>query len=245
MNARELPLPDYDSLPVGSIEARARTLDTAGVRALLDYENEHAGRLQVVQLLRHRLHSLKRGDVRPFWWQSPRPCARGGRQPDPHRAGFTRRRKGLPSTRPHTATRQIRRSHECEARGPAIRFVVIGLQTEGCVSRSLQGRSSSTTRTAASSALAPAPSMPTSEAIRSLLRVRPRALAPGPAGSCPAPHCRGWVVLRPDHRPCRQPRLPAPPRSAARLRRHARSARCLLARSGRLAPLPRSSWTSR
>jgi hypothetical protein len=65
MNASELPLPDYDSLPVGSIESRARTLDTAGVRALLDYENEHAGRLQVVQLLRHRLHSLERGDVRP------------------------------------------------------------------------------------------------------------------------------------------------------------------------------------
>ena len=65
MNAHELPLPDYDSLTVGSIEARARTLDTAGVRALLDYENEHAGRLQVVQLLRHRLRSLETGDARP------------------------------------------------------------------------------------------------------------------------------------------------------------------------------------
>jgi len=65
MNASELPLPDYDSLPVGSIESRARTLDEAGVRALLDYENEHAGRLQVVLLLRRRLHSLERGEVRP------------------------------------------------------------------------------------------------------------------------------------------------------------------------------------
>ena len=89
MNASELPLPDYDSLPVGSIESRARTQDTAGVRALLNYENEHAGRLQVVQLLRHRLHSLERGNVRPSDGSPRRQGARGGRQPDPHLAGFT------------------------------------------------------------------------------------------------------------------------------------------------------------
>jgi hypothetical protein len=65
MNARDLPLPDYDSLPVGAIESRARTLDASGVRALLDYENEHAGRVQVVQILRHRLRSLESGDSQP------------------------------------------------------------------------------------------------------------------------------------------------------------------------------------
>ena len=32
---------------------------------LLDYENEHADRLQVVQLLRHRLRSLENGDGHP------------------------------------------------------------------------------------------------------------------------------------------------------------------------------------
>jgi hypothetical protein len=58
MAAHDLPLPDYDNLPVGAIESRARMLDSSGVRALLDYENEHAGRVQVVQILQHRLESL-------------------------------------------------------------------------------------------------------------------------------------------------------------------------------------------
>jgi hypothetical protein len=65
MNAPELPLPDYDSLPVGAIESRARTLDAAGVHALLDYESAHADRVQVVQILQHRLHSLESGDSQP------------------------------------------------------------------------------------------------------------------------------------------------------------------------------------
>ena len=65
MNARELPLPDYDSLPVGAIESRARTLDAPGLRALLDYENAHADRVQVVQVLQHRLHALESGDAQP------------------------------------------------------------------------------------------------------------------------------------------------------------------------------------
>jgi hypothetical protein len=65
MTARDLPLPDYDSLPTGAIESRARTLDAAGVRALLDYEKEHADRVQVVLVLQHRLDSLERGDSQP------------------------------------------------------------------------------------------------------------------------------------------------------------------------------------
>jgi hypothetical protein len=65
MTDHELPLPDYDSLPVGAIESRARTLDASGVRALLDYENEHACRVQVVQILQHRLDALESGDAHP------------------------------------------------------------------------------------------------------------------------------------------------------------------------------------
>jgi hypothetical protein len=65
MNAAELPLPDYDSLPVGAIESRSRTLEIDGVRALLAYENAHAGRVQVVQILQHRLEFLRNGDTRP------------------------------------------------------------------------------------------------------------------------------------------------------------------------------------
>src|SRR4051812_24942525 len=51
----QLPLPDYDHLPTGSLEGRIRTLDSAGVEALLAYEQAHAHRLPVVQLLSTRL----------------------------------------------------------------------------------------------------------------------------------------------------------------------------------------------
>jgi hypothetical protein len=37
----ELPLPDYDHLPVGSLESRIRGLDTDGVEALLSHERAH------------------------------------------------------------------------------------------------------------------------------------------------------------------------------------------------------------
>jgi hypothetical protein len=43
--SQELPLPDYDSLPVGSIESRVKTLGETGVRQLFDYERHHANRV--------------------------------------------------------------------------------------------------------------------------------------------------------------------------------------------------------
>jgi hypothetical protein len=61
----DLPLPDYDSLPTGSIESRIRALDADGVTRVLDYERQHADRVQIVQLLQHRLDGLRRGDVVP------------------------------------------------------------------------------------------------------------------------------------------------------------------------------------
>jgi hypothetical protein len=47
MTHHEAPLPDYDSLPTGSIESRSHALDPDGVRQLLDYERQHANRPQV------------------------------------------------------------------------------------------------------------------------------------------------------------------------------------------------------
>lgn len=63
--SHDLPLPDYDGLPVGAIESRVRTLDEGGVAELLDYEQAHANRVQVVQLLERRLSSLQRGAAEP------------------------------------------------------------------------------------------------------------------------------------------------------------------------------------
>ncbi|QCW49803.1 hypothetical protein FE634_04150 [Nocardioides dongxiaopingii] len=57
----ELPLPDYDHLPVGSLGHRIRSLDADGVTALLDYERAHGDRLPVVQVLQHRLTELEDG----------------------------------------------------------------------------------------------------------------------------------------------------------------------------------------
>jgi hypothetical protein len=79
MTHRELPLPDYDDLTTGSIESRIRALDADGVAALLEHERAHADRIQVVQLLEHRLEALRNGDATPSGGQpgAPAPEARG------------------------------------------------------------------------------------------------------------------------------------------------------------------------
>ncbi len=57
----QLPLPDYDHLPVQGLISRIRTLDATGLQTLLDYERAHADRLQVVTAMQHRLTSLHEG----------------------------------------------------------------------------------------------------------------------------------------------------------------------------------------
>jgi hypothetical protein len=61
MPERDLPIDDYDHLPVGSLISRIRTLDTNGLQTLLDYEKGHANRIQVVSAMQSRLGSLKDG----------------------------------------------------------------------------------------------------------------------------------------------------------------------------------------
>jgi hypothetical protein len=58
---RDLPLKDYDHLPVGSLTSRIRTLDAEDLTTLLDYERAHANRFQVVTVMESRLSSLKNG----------------------------------------------------------------------------------------------------------------------------------------------------------------------------------------
>jgi len=57
----ELPLPDYDHLPLGSLEGRIRSLDADGLTALLTYERAHGDRLPVTQLLERRLEAVRGG----------------------------------------------------------------------------------------------------------------------------------------------------------------------------------------
>ena len=65
MTDHDLPLPDYDGLPTGSIQSRIRSLDADGVARVLEYERGHADRVHVVQLLEHRMEALLSGDGEP------------------------------------------------------------------------------------------------------------------------------------------------------------------------------------
>jgi hypothetical protein len=57
----QLPLPDYDHLPVEGLTSRIRTLDAQGLQTVLEYEKAHANRLQVVTVMENRLASLRDG----------------------------------------------------------------------------------------------------------------------------------------------------------------------------------------
>lgn len=57
----ELPLPDYDHLPLSALRHRVRTLDAEQVRRLIAFEEEHGQRLPVLELLRWRLDALEAG----------------------------------------------------------------------------------------------------------------------------------------------------------------------------------------
>ena len=57
----QLPLPDYDHLPVEGLTSRIRTLDAAGLETVLGYERAHANRLQVVTVMENRLAALRDG----------------------------------------------------------------------------------------------------------------------------------------------------------------------------------------
>ena len=57
----DLPLPDYDHLPVGSLTSRIRTLGQEDLQTLITSERSHANRVQVVAAMENRMTSLKAG----------------------------------------------------------------------------------------------------------------------------------------------------------------------------------------
>ncbi len=54
-----LPVPNYNDLTVASLRARLRNLDSAQVRALLDYEKANAGRAAVLTMYERRIAKLE------------------------------------------------------------------------------------------------------------------------------------------------------------------------------------------
>jgi hypothetical protein len=57
----ELPLPDYDQLPLGELRHRIRALDEPALRALFEHETQHGNRVPVLEVLHGRLRELTHG----------------------------------------------------------------------------------------------------------------------------------------------------------------------------------------
>lgn len=73
----ELPLPDYDHIPNGTLPTRITGLDESQVEQLLTYERAHGDRLPVVQVLERRLEALRNG-AEPSGTQVPDTPEAGG-----------------------------------------------------------------------------------------------------------------------------------------------------------------------
>jgi hypothetical protein len=59
----ELPLPDYDHLPQGSLMHRLRSLTENELQRIRDYERTHADRPAVLELIDARLSQLASGET--------------------------------------------------------------------------------------------------------------------------------------------------------------------------------------
>lgn len=59
--SEQLPLANYDELPVGTLEHRIRSLTEGEIQQLLEHEHQHANRVAVTELLKHRLEELRQG----------------------------------------------------------------------------------------------------------------------------------------------------------------------------------------
>lgn len=57
----ELPLPDFDHVPLGTLPMRIAPLDEGGVTQLFHYEQAHGNRLPVIVVLESRIEQLRNG----------------------------------------------------------------------------------------------------------------------------------------------------------------------------------------
>jgi hypothetical protein len=61
MAHEELPLPNYDQLPLATLRHRIRSLDQSRLRDLIKYERRHGARVHVLEVLEARLRQLHEG----------------------------------------------------------------------------------------------------------------------------------------------------------------------------------------
>jgi hypothetical protein len=57
----QLPIPDYDELPLGDLQGRLRTLTSIQLAGVLEYERQHANRTAVLVAGEARLAELRQG----------------------------------------------------------------------------------------------------------------------------------------------------------------------------------------
>lgn len=58
-----LPLPDFDELPVNSLQHQIRSLERDELLTLLEHEHAHGDRVPVIELLHARLEQLDQGST--------------------------------------------------------------------------------------------------------------------------------------------------------------------------------------
>lgn len=58
---RDLPMPDFDHLPVATLQHRIRSLDLAGLEQVAEYERQHGHRAPVLTIVEARLAELRHG----------------------------------------------------------------------------------------------------------------------------------------------------------------------------------------
>jgi hypothetical protein len=61
VSTHQLPIPDFDHLPLGDVASRIRSLTLEEVNALVDFELKHGSRVPVLQLLGARRDELAAG----------------------------------------------------------------------------------------------------------------------------------------------------------------------------------------
>lgn len=54
-------IPEYDDLPLGTLQHRIKSLDEGQLGSVIEYERQHANRASVLQLLHARLDALYHG----------------------------------------------------------------------------------------------------------------------------------------------------------------------------------------
>jgi len=57
----DLPLPDWNDIPLGTLAERIRPLDEDALTTLLAYEEAHGDRLPITTIVRSRLEQLRGG----------------------------------------------------------------------------------------------------------------------------------------------------------------------------------------